>query len=347
MEEDKQPLVKKSGVIWKRFFQGLALFFLLCPAALAGWLYIYAATPGPAISDRQVVVVIPKGAGLQEITVILGQGQLIDEDLRFMILARYLGLAGRLQAGEFQLDSGQKPGDLLRQLAMAKPLQHPVTIPEGLRLTEIAAIFADKGWGEQKRFLALTRDPEYIRELGLGPLTSLEGYLYPDTYYLTRDFGGERNLIGMMVRRFLKVWAELEVGAEQPLSCHELITLASVVEKETAEPAERPLIAAVFHNRLRRGMRLQSDPKVIYGIADFDGNITKKDLQTPTPYNTYQLPGLPAGPICSPGKAALQAVLKPETSDFLYFVSKNDGTHHFSKTLGEHNRAVRKYQRSH
>jgi UPF0755 protein len=153
-----------------------------------------------------------------------------------------------------------------------------------------------------------------------------------------------RGIIKTMVQRFQKVWAELNMGAAGKIEKHQAVILASVVEKETADPAERPMIASVFFNRLKRGMRLQSDPTVVYGLQSFSGSLTRDDLQRYTPYNTYMTPALPAGPICNPGREALKAVLHPAQDSSLYFVSRNDGTHQFSKTLAEHNLAVQRYQ---
>ncbi len=305
------------------------------------WLARYSNTPGPP-GAQEVVVIIPKGSSFDQISQILAESGLISADVRFRILARWKKLAGKIHAGEFVLPTGRLPMELLEELTRAKARQHPVTIPEGLRAREIAAIFEEGNWSTREKILELVHDADFISSLGLEQ-SSLEGYLYPDTYYLTRypAFDAEK-IVKMMVNRFFQVWEELGAGEA---GRHEVVTLASIVEKETGSPEERATIASVFKNRLSKGMRLQSDPTVIYGIENFTGDITKKDLRSPTPYNTYVISGLPAGPICSPGKAALQAVLHPAQENYFYFVSKNDGTHFFSKTLKEHNRAVFEYQR--
>jgi UPF0755 protein len=211
-------------------------------------------------------------------------------------------------------------------------------------MEEIADLFATQGWIDTNRFLALARDPDVIASFGLKGLASLEGYLFPDTYLMTRPSPGEQKILGRLVSRALEVYDSLERG-DSDLNRHQVFTLASIVEKETGKADERPVIASVFHNRLARRMKLQSDPTVSFAIEGFSGPLTKKDLRTPTPYNTYTIRGLPPGPICSPGRESLQAVLTPAESNYLYFVSKNDGSHHFSTSLGEHNRAVRTYQR--
>ena len=347
-------LRQQTGSLLLRVLLSTALLALLVPALAAGWLYLYALQPGPLDEEveaaevaeaAEVVIVIPHGSGLGQIEQILAEGGLIHADPRFGLLARVLGLAGRIPAGEFSLRLGQRPHVLLQGLIVARPIQYSLTIPEGLRLTQIAARFAAGGWCTEEDFVRRARNPGLIRSLGLDEMESLEGYLYPDTYHLTRGGQDVDGLITMMVRRFLVVWAGLEQDADEHLSRHQVVTLASVVEKETGQAVERPLIAGVFLNRLQKKMPLQSDPTVIYGIEDFDGNITRKHLREYSPYNTYMIPGLPAGPIASPGQAALQAVLRPTPSEYLFFVSRNDGSHSFSRTLAEHNQAVQKYQK--
>jgi len=293
---------------------------------------------------EDAIVIIPPGSGLQQISTILAEAGLIHEDVRFLLLAKYLGLSTKLPAGEFSLTLGKTPGEVLRQLATANAVRYAVIIPEGLRIEEVADIFADGAWCDRKTFIALAHDPDFIESLGINAVPSLEGYLYPDTYFLTREQMGAKFLITLQVQRFNKVWSGLAVDPEFPLSRHEIVTLASIIEKETGAAEERPVIAAVFINRLKTGMRLQSDPTVIYGLANFSGNLTRTNLKTEHPYNTYVIPALPVGPICNPGQQAIEAVLRPAASDFVYFVSRNDGTHKFSRNLTEHNQAVQQYQ---
>ena len=333
------------NILKKKILYRIALVLLLCPLLVGGWLALYSLQSGLGQEAEDAIVLIPPGSGLKQIGTILAEAGLIDEDIRFLLLARYLGLSRKLPAGEFRLSLGKTPGNVLRQLAAAKPVRYAVTIPEGLQIEEVADIFAAGGWCDRKDFIALAHAPEFIESLGITSGRSLEGYLYPDTYYLTREQRGAKSLITMQVNRFEKVWAGLESDPEHPLSRHEIITLASVVEKETGAPEERPLIAAVFLNRLKTRMRLQSDPTVIYGLENFSGTLTRTDLRTEHPYNTYVIPALPVGPICNPGQKAMEAVLRPAATDFFYFVSKNNGTHQFSKNLSEHNKAVQEYQR--
>ncbi|MCF8056736.1 MAG: endolytic transglycosylase MltG [Desulfocapsa sp.] len=331
----------------KRVALVVILFLFVVALSFIGWFLQFSGQEAEGEKSETRIVVVPKGSAVKDINRILAEAGLVDADIRFLFLARYLGLAGKLQAGEFALHRGQTPGELLRELATAKPIQHAVTIPEGLTIVDIAGIFAAGGWCERQEFIQLAEDPGFLKSLGLEERKNLEGYLYPDTYYLTREKGQTAaDLLRMQVRHFFSVWDDLQTATPSELTPYEVLILASMVEKEAAKATERPIIAGVFYNRLQKGMRLQSDPTVIYGIENFTGRLSWKDLQTPSPYNTYTLKRLPAGPICNPGKDALQAVLHPLESKFLYFVSKNDGSHKFSKSLREHINAVNKYQRS-
>ncbi len=334
-----------SRIILKRIVVATILF-LLVPVLLFGcWVALYGIRPGPERAVPDAVVIIPRGSSLQSITTILAAKGIIYQDVRFLFLAKISGYSGKIQAGEFRLDTGKKPLEVLEALISAKSIQYSITIPEGLRATEIAAIFAEGGWFDPRSFANLLVDKEFMAKHGLSGLDNLEGYLYPDTYLLTRDSRGAEKIMGLMIGRFNKVWLELTTKLEGKPDREKTVILASMVEKETGASSERPLIAGVFLNRLQLGMRLQSDPTVVYGLEKFSGTITRSDLQKQHPYNTYTVAGLPAGPICSPGKDAMLAVLAPTHSKDLYFVSKNDGTHHFSASLAEHNAAVQKYQR--
>ncbi len=320
-----------------------ALVLLVALAAAGGWFWSWANSP--LSFDTATVIFIPRGSGVGRITGLLAEKGIIADDLRFPLLARLTGLGSRLRAGEFRVAPGLSPLALLRLLERGEVVRHRITVPEGWTVRQVATLLAARGWVDADRFLALSTDARYISSLGLD-VPALEGYLFPDTYVLVRGATDEQLILRMMVSRFLAVWQELAEDGETTLTRHQVVTLASIVEKETGAPSERPLIARVFLNRLVRGMRLQSDPTVIYGLPAFDGNLTRSDLRRKTPYNTYVIPGLPPGPICNPGRAALAAVLHPADSDALYFVSRNDGTHQFSRTLREHNRAVRRYQRA-
>jgi UPF0755 protein len=333
------------------------------------WLWSYAVTPGPgpagvayrsAAVTAEGTVIIPAGTGLRSIRAILAAAGVIEDDLRFLLLGRVLDISKRLKAGEYRFKAGVTPLQVLRQLEAGMIVRWPVTIPEGSNIYDVAEILARGGWVERDDFVSLVRNQEFIGRLGVAA-ESLEGYLFPDTYYLVRgQQAGE--IIRMMVGRLRQVMAPLcddfisGFEADEHLACtghllrtmtfHQLLTLASIVEKETGQAGERALVASVFLNRLAQGMRLQADPTVVYGLLpQFAGRLTRNDLMTETPYNTYRVGGLPPTPIANPGRATLEAVLNPASETYLYFVSRNDGTHQFSRTLQEHNQAVDLYQR--
>jgi len=322
----------------------LSLLLLLALVWSAGYLL----TPAPLPAAKIATVIIPKGSSLKSITELLANASLITdgvgEQLSFQILAKLSGRARRLPAGEFALDGGQRPLALLQALINAKPLSHTITLPEGLTAAEMADILARDGWCDKAEYLRLMTDAAFIEKLGFAETPSLEGYLYPDTYHISK-ITGAAGLIAMQTQRFDEVWKALGGDRLDAAARRQAVILASLVEKETAVTAERPLIAGVFTNRLRLGMPLQSDPTVLYGVTASPRPITRADLERSTPYNTYVIAGLPAGPIANPGKAALAAALNPAKTDFLYFVAKNNGSHQFSTTLEDHNSAVRQYQR--
>ena len=262
-------------------------------------------------------------------------------------LARLRGLAGRLKAGEYELSAALPPGEILEILASGRVVTYQVVLPEGITAAEIARRLEAKGLADGANFLALVRDPAAAPDFGVeGP--TLEGYLFPNTYRMPRGLPPAQ-IAGALIKQFLGVWAGISgPAAAQGLSMREVVTLGSIVEKETGDPRERPLIAGVFRNRLARGMRLESDPTVIYGIPGFDGNLRRVHLEDgANPYNTYQLAGLPPGPIANPGADALRAVVSPAATDYLFFVSRNDGTHVFASTYREHVNNVNHFQKRH
>jgi UPF0755 protein len=285
------------------------------------------------------------GASLGQVARELESRGLIRNAVAFKMLARYRNVDGALQVGEYEFSAALAPGEILTRIVEGRVVTFEVVIPEGLTASQIALRLEAAGLSNAADFSAFASDPASVGSLGVEGAT-LEGYLFPETYRLPRGLG-VREVAKVLVDQFLQVWREIEPQARsQELSMLEVVTLASIVEKETAAPEERPLIASVFRNRLRRGMRLETDPTVIYGIPDFDGNLRRRDLENAeNPYNTYQIPGLPPGPIANPGADALRAVVNPAESEYLFFVSRNDGTHFFSKTYAEHDRAVDRYQR--
>ncbi len=270
---------------------------------------------------------------------------LVQQPKKFRWLAFLRGDERRIRAGEYVLRTSMPPGDILDALIQGNILLRKVVIPEGSTLRMIAELLEKVELVSQEAFIEAAYDRRLMEALGVSG-DSFEGYLFPETYYFAKGVT-PRQIIRKMVGQFHSVVTPLwtEQAKAMGLSVHELVTLASVVEKETARPEERSLVAAVFVNRLKRGMPLESDPTVIYGMKDFDGNLTRKDLATFSLYNTYLIAGLPAGPIANPGKASIEAVVYPAEEPYLYFVSRNDGSHHFSRTLAEHNAMVDRYQR--
>ena len=301
----------------------------------------------PAHPETKVVRIQP-GMGLRQVTQVLTGEGIIQDPRHFMLLAWWKGLGKKIQWGDFELSTGLPPATVLDYLATGKTMLKRITIPEGFTLRQITERLALENVVSGADFLKAAEDPKWLAELGVAGKT-LEGYLFPDTYFFHRGMS-VRLIQKRLVKRFQEVYRrsreEAPGGLPLGLDKNEIVILASIVEKESGLTSERPLIASVFYNRLKKGMALQSDPTVIYGLKDFNGDLTRKHLDTPTPYNTYTRSGLPPGPIANPGEEALRAVLYPARSDYYYFVSKNDGSHYFSRTLQEHHRAVVRYQLS-
>jgi UPF0755 protein len=324
------------------------LLFLVVLGAIAfgAWLH-ETRWPVRSASDPPQRVVIAPGTGVRQIGRQLHALGLVrhPEVFRFLVLER--GAAGRLQAGEYELAGRLSLADIVEKMAKGDVVRRFVTFPEGRNLEEMAQIVAGQGLPSAP-FLAVARDPAPIADLD-AQAKDLEGYLFPDTYEVPPRADAPALVARQAVDRFRrKVTPELPAVERSGYTLREVVTLASLVELETAVPAERPRVAAVFLNRLRRRMPLQTDPTVIYAMrkaGSWDGNIRKRDLAIDSPYNTYRHPGLPPGPIASPGLESIRAVLNPAASEELYFVSRNDGSHHFSRTLAEHARAVDHYQR--
>ncbi|MGD8370590.1 MAG: endolytic transglycosylase MltG [Syntrophobacterales bacterium] len=300
----------------------------------------------PASSDPvEVIVEVPMGTSLPALTVMLEEKGVVRNAVKFRWLARLKGAANQIKAGEYQLSTGLRPMELLDKLVRGEIILRQITFPEGYTIRQMAQLLAAQDLANADLFIAAATDADFVHQLGIQA-SSLEGYLFPDTYRFARGLTAE-SIVRSMVARFSEHFGPAQEDQARQLGYtrHQVVILASVVEKETAVAAERPLIAGVFMNRLRRRIRLQSDPTVIYGIKDFDGNLTRVHLNTDSPYNTYTRQGLPAGPICNPGAASIEAALNPTPTPYLYFVAKKDGTHHFSATLAEHNAAVLRHQK--
>jgi UPF0755 protein len=322
----------------------ISLFVLsIVAGGLGVSMYRYATTPS-GNGDLTAILWVKPGQTFAETVTQLTEAGLVRHPEKFRWLAYLKGDERRIRAGEYLLVGSMPPLAILQTLVDGKGLLHKVVIPEGFTMFKIGQLLEKKGLVLQEAFLKAASDPSLAKALGVGGDT-LEGYLFPETYHFARGVTAQE-IIEKMVAQFHSVFTPAWVERARQLghTVHEVVTLASIVEKETARSEERPVVAAVFLNRLKRGMRLESDPTVIYGIRGFDGNLTRKDLEIFTPYNTYQIHGLPPGPIANPGRASIEAVLYPSQEPYLYFVSKNDGSHHFSRTLSEHKKMVRRYQ---
>jgi len=326
---------------------GLLLLVLIGACAAAAVFYTRVTQPYRGYQTPEQFVEIPQGAGSLPIGQRLVAAGVIRDVATYRI-ALWVSQQGRhLKAGEYRFDRAMTPFEVIAKIARGDVHVISVTFPEGLTAAEMGKIFESHGLGTAASFVQAAGDAAPIHDLDPAA-TDLEGYLFPDTYALPRHTDAAK-LVRLMAARFEKVFTPewRQAAAARHLTVRQAVTLASIVEKETAQADERPLVAAVYATRLRIGMALQCDPTVIYALTKagrYDGNIHKTDLSFDSPYNTYRYPGLPPGPIASPGRASLDAALHPADADFLYFVSRNDGSHEFSRTLEEHNRHVQKFQ---
>ena len=274
----------------------------------------------------------------------LGEKGVVSQPRLFVFWTWLCGLDTKVHRGLYRFEGAVSPRSVLDGLVRGRTVFYKVTIPEGFTVRQIGGLLERTGLVTPAGFAAAVSDPAALSPLGVD---RMEGYLFPSTYHF-RALATEAEIVKTMFAEFKDTVTPDMVARARELGMtrHELVTLASIIEKEAGSGDEMPLVSAVFHNRLKRGMRLQSDPTVIYGLENFNGNLTRADLRSPSPYNTYKIRGLPPGPIANPGLAAMKAALFPAAVGYLYFVSRNDGSHHFSRSLREHNVAVRKYQKN-
>lgn len=321
----------------------IATFFILTAVF---YCYNYINSP-PGSLSAPTMLEVRQGDSFYAVAKELKKKNIIESIRKFYLYTKLNDGLYSIKAGEYLFEPAMKTSEVLRMLIKGSVIRYRVTIPEGYNIYQIAALFQEKGLLDGQDFMAKVFDKALMEKLGVKGV-SFEGHLYPETYFFVKGMDSEA-IIKTMVSRLREVIpSEFESRAKEiGLTMEEVINLASIVEKETGNPEERPVISAVFHNRLKKRMRLQTDPTVIYGmIENFDGDLRKKDLKKKTPYNTYRINGLPLGPIANPGIDAIRAALYPADVDYFYFVSKNNGSHAFARTLKEHNRYVWRYQKS-
>ena len=320
-------------------------FSCLIPSALGS---------NDSISDHQssnsedvIVVRIKKGMSFTQVTRLLYDKGVINCQTCFRLYSLFGNKSRLIQHGEFALKPTDSYSKVLDILVNGKSILHKITFPEGYNLFEMAQSLEDHQFLEKEDFISFTHSHQNTRELLNENLNSFEGYLFPDTYFFPKPVS-PKFVVQAMVRRFLSIYRQFE-HMDTDLNRHQALTLASIIEKETSAPFERNMIASVFYNRLNKGIKLESDPTILYGMLMETGvmptNIRKQDILRTTAYNTYRIPALPPGPITNPGKEAIKAVFFPKDTPYMFFVSQNDGTHVFTKTYDEHKKFVNKYQK--
>lgn len=328
--------------------RGTSFAIIAATAALVGivvLLVVLNLFEPPESTGEKIIVEIPQGAGLLQIASLLEQEKAIKSAKVFISLAKFKGQGEKIKAGEYEIRIGQSPSEILDKLVRGEVLLRQLTIPEGYTLYQVAEAFADNGLGEYKALLGQFENGDYSKKMGIEA-DRLEGYLFPETYAFIKGASSER-MAHRMVKQFFKVFNEEKENKSliRPFSTHEVLTLASICEKEAKHADELPMIARVYLNRLALGMPLQADPTVVYGLKKFDAPLSRNDLKRPSPYNTYLHKGLPPGPICNPGRLAIRSVFNPAEGNALYFVAKPDGYHHFSSNYDQHLAAIKKYRR--
>jgi len=328
-------------------FAVFVVLFLIAAAGAGLWFYRGVDRPFKGYDGADRFVEIPQGAGSMAIATRLAEAGVVRDVNSFRLALWLTGAGRRLQAGEYRFDRPLSARQVADKIARGDVYVRPITFPEGLTVRQMAALYQSKGFGPAQEFTDAAKKEALVAAVD-PDAKDLEGYLFPDTYKLPRNATAEQ-LIARMVAGFMKTLTPALIAKAEArgLTIRQLVTLASIVEKETGTSEERPLVAAVYANRLKIGMGLQCDPTVIYALeraGRYDGNLTRDDLQFDSPYNTYRYAGLPPGPIASPGLASLEAAASPASVPYVYFVSKNDGSHAFATTLDEHNRNVQQYQ---
>ena len=321
------------------------ILFALVGVALTGFFYVAAQLLLPLpMGNKNIEVRVPKGSSFRQTVEIFAKEGLIRDKNLFLFVGRISRIDRKIRAGYYSIYRTMNSLDLLKVLRRGQIIEYEVTIVEGDSLREVGEKLSEKGIAEKERFNRLSSDKDFLSSYRIEA-PSLEGYLFPDTYKIPKGMDPSE-AIGMMINKMREIFSEkLKTrAAEIGFSEREVLTLASIVEKEAVTDDERPLISAVYHNRLKRRTPLQADPTAIYGIKSSKEKITSEDIRRKTPYNTYSIKGLPPGPIACPGEKSILAALYPAKVPYIYFVSNNDGTHHFSVSAEEHQNAVRAYR---
>ena len=305
--------------------------------------FIFASIP-KSRDNTPINVVIKNGMSIHGIAGLLKESGIVYSSNLFMLFSLFTG--GKLKAGEYELKKTMSTIYIIRKMERGERNIYTLKIVEGYNVYNVAEAIQNARIMGKDDFMRLAKNKGFLEALGIGA-DSLEGYLSPDTYFYSKEIDVDK-FVEKIVQRSFKIFDKNEIRAKMEtlkMDIHQTLTLASMIEKEAKMKDEKPLISAVFHNRLKKGMSLDCDPTVTYGKGAFSGPIRKSDLIARTPYNTYTFTGLPKGPICNPDKNSIVAALNPAAVDYLYFVSRNDGTHVFSEDMKKHNRFVNMYQR--
>jgi UPF0755 protein len=331
----------------KKLLLAMVALVVLAGAGAAAWFFVSVERPYRGYAGEEQFVEIPPGSGSAAMGRRLEEAGVVRSAQAFRLAVWSRGVGHRLQAGEYRFDAPMSAKEVVDKIARGDVYLLPITFREGLTIRQMSEIFESHGFGEASAFVEAAQNAALVHDLDPAA-RDLEGYLFPDTYALPRRTTAEQ-LVERMVAGFRRALTDetRERAAARGLSVRELVTLASLVEKETGKPEERELVSAVYSNRLRIGMGMQADPTVIYALellGQYDGNLTRQNLRVDHPYNTYVYAGLPPGPIAAPGRASLEAAANPADVPYLFFVSRNDGSHIFSNTYEEHRRHVQKWQ---
>ncbi len=330
--------------IIKKFFISLLIILILIISVCAYELKMFSSTPASYHKAKEITFVVNSGSSFSNIAKKLREKGLISNILKFKLYSRLKKLDNKIHAGEYILSQSMTPEKILLKFTTGEVNLIKVVVPEGYTIRQTGEKLHKLGICKIKDFIKASRDKNLLSKFDI-PADNFEGYLFPETYFFQKNTKPEKIIQKMVMKFFAEYNDSLREKAKKTgMTDFQVIILASIIEKETGKAEERKIISSVFHNRLKKNMKLETDPTVIYGIKDFNGNITRKDLERKTPYNTYIIKGLPKGPISNPGLDSIKAALYPAKTKYLFFVSKNNGSHYFSKKYSEHLKAVRKYQ---